>query len=411
MENNKLFLYDNNTGLRKSYAELIEDLHALNEIPVFLYEKNVYQFFLYIIASLLADVPVTVLDYDFSREEIEHLGIEEEQLQECRRVKLSGVEETEDIFRQNDKVKNWQVSLFTSGTTGTPKRITHSYLNITRSVRVDEFRKNDLWGLAYNPTHIAGLQVFFQAFLNGNSIVNIFLQDADTIRELIEQEGITHISATPTYFRLLLPASKSYPGVRRITMGGEKFDSQLAEKLQPIFPNAKILNVYASTEAGTVLASNGDYFTVKEKDKDKIKIVGNELWVHRRLLGEADLFTSGKDWYPTGDIVEIISEKPLSFRFVSRKNEMINVGGYKVNPHEVEEAINSHPLVKNCRVYGKKSSLVGNLLLCDVEAVDDSLNEVEITKYLQNKLQPFKIPRIINLVKKIETTRTGKIKR
>lgn len=411
MEDSKLFLYDYAGGTRKTYRDLIDDLRVLKAVPIFLYEKDIYRIFLYLIASLLTDRPITVLDSDFSREEISHLGIKENKLTEINDVKINGLRNVEALLQGIREAKNWRLSLFTSGTTGIPKMFTHDFTNITRSVRIAPSKQNDVWGFAYNPTHIAGLQVFFQALLNKNSMINIFLQDISLIWELINQEGITNISATPTYFRLLFPTQQSCPTVKRITLGGEKFDPRLAERLQQVFPHAKILNVYASTEAGTVLAAHGDSFTVKEKDRDKIRVVNNELWVHWSLLGETETLSDELEWYQTGDMVEILKDNPLTFRFISRKNEVINVGGYKVNPVEVEEIINSHPKVKTSTVYAKESSLVGNLLICDVEAVDLSLSELELANFLKSRLQPFKIPRIINIVSKIQTTRTGKIKR
>lgn len=411
MEDSKLFLFDIASGTRKTWQDLIEDLQSLDRLPVHCYEKEIYRVFLYVIASLLTDSTITVLDSDFSREELAHLGIAKSELKQTVPVRINNISGPEGLIARVGRAQNWRLSLFTSGTTGVPKMITHNFENMTRSVRINSSKENDVWGFAYNPTHIAGLQVFFQALLNQNSLVNIFLQDKEQIFDLIEQEGITNISATPTYYRLLLPTSRTFPDVKRITLGGEKFDPRLADRLNQIFPNAKILNVYASTEAGTVLAAQGDSFTVKPKDRHKIKIVENELWVHKSLLGENELLTSDNEWYHTGDMVEIQEKDPLTFRFVSRKNETINVGGYNVNPLEVEEIINSHPKVKTSTVYAKESSLVGNLLMCDVEAVDDSLTEMEITRFLNGKVQPFKIPRIINVVSKIEVTRTGKIKR
>lgn len=411
MANSKLFLFDVVSGTTKTYQGLISDLLALTVLPLYCYEKETYRVFLLIIASLLADRRITVLDSDFSKEELANLGVTEQQLKETVPVEFNKIINENELISRLGQVKNWRLSLFTSGTTGIPKMITHDYQNITRSVRLDHSKQNDVWGFAYNPTHIAGLQVFFQAVLNKNTIINIFVQDKEQILDLVEKQNITNISATPTFFRLLFPVSKAFPKVHRITLGGEKFSPKLAAKLKQVFPNARVLNVYASTEAGTVLASDGDLFTAKAADRNKIKIVENELWIHRSLLGANQLLTDEDDWYRTGDIVEILNDQPLTFRFVHRKNELINVGGYNVNPVEIEELINSHPKVRSSTVYAKESSLIGNLLMCDIEANDDSLTEAEVTNFLNGKVQPFKIPRIINVVAKIDLTRTGKIKR
>ena len=90
---------------------------------------------------------------------------------------------------------------------------------------------------------------------------------------------------------------------------------------------------------------------------------------------------------------------------------MINVGGYKVNPGEVEETIRKIEGIQNVRVFAKSNSVLGNIICCEVVKTSDEIDEVSIRSFLQSKLQEFKIPRIIKFTDKISTTRTGKIKR
>lgn len=116
------------------------------------------------------------------------------------------------------------------------------------------------------------------------------------------------------------------------------------------------------------------------------------------------------EWYHTNDLIELIEKDPLKFRFLSRKSEMINVGGYKVNPSEVEEVVHSIPGVKEVKVYAKSNSVLGNIVCCDIVSTT-KLEETAIRLYLQTKLQEYKIPRIIKFVNALETTRTGKLKR
>ena len=90
---------------------------------------------------------------------------------------------------------------------------------------------------------------------------------------------------------------------------------------------------------------------------------------------------------------------------------MINTGGYKVNPTEVEEVIRKITGVIDAFVFGKKNSLLGNVVVCEVIVSDKLLSEKKIRLYLQDRLQEFKVPRIIKFVESINTTRTGKISR
>ena len=98
-----------------------------------------------------------------------------------------------------------EITIFTSGTTGQPKKVLHNIMTLTRSVRTGDKYKNQVWAYAYNPTHMAGLQVFFQAFENQNTLINVFNQSREYVYQQIKAMNITHMSATPTFYRLLLP--------------------------------------------------------------------------------------------------------------------------------------------------------------------------------------------------------------
>jgi acyl-coenzyme A synthetase/AMP-(fatty) acid ligase len=409
----ELFFADIGSNTTISWKELLKDLNRSTTYNPYCYHSDFYEIFKHIILSLLLEEELILLDSDFSDEEVEKL---------TGRSNFSSFTKIIDprklpvISLKNElisKIKNtgpqWNITLFTSGTTGLPKKVKHTFQSLNRFVKITEQNTDDVWGFAYNPTHIAGIQVFFQALLNGNSIIRLFGLSTDLVFNSIEQYGITHISATPTFYRLLYPINKIFPNVVRITVGGEKFDEKTIDKLKPAFPNSKITNVYASTEAGTLFAAKGDVFTVKAEMEKFVKIENNQLFIHKYMMG----LTENKinSWYNTGDIVEIVSENPLQFRFVSRKNEMINVGGYKVNPNEVEEAIRTINGISDVRVFAKSNSVLGNIICCEIVKIDENLDEAKIRSFLQTQLQEYKIPRFIKFVNELSTTRTGKIKR
>lgn len=407
-----IFYADISKGQLKSWNNLISDIKHTEIFSKYCKDADFYSVFKQIILSLLLGKEIILLDADFSADEIKQLIGKSISDKEDIVVnnQLESIESKGDLLQRLQQIKKeWRITLFTSGTTGLPKRISHSFQSITRFVKKSESHSSNVWGFAYNPTHMAGMQVFFQALLNGNPIVRLFGLSKEQIFESISEFAITNISATPTFYRLLLPEFNQYPTVKRLTSGGEKFDEKTINALKQIFPNAKITNVYASTEAGTLLASNGNDFTIKPEFIDLIKIEENELLIHKSLMGKSEDFSN--EWYYTGDMVEIISQNPLIFRFISRKNEMINVGGYKVNPHEVEEAIREIDGVSEVRVFAKSNSVLGNIICSEIVKNNNSLDEISIRNQLQKKLQEFKIPRLIKFIDKISTTRTGKIKR
>jgi len=408
----ELFLRDIKDNTRFEWKELISDLKGTIDYNPYCKTDSYYGVFKHIIVSMMLGKELILLDSDFSNDEL---------------LKLTGYSQyasftepiPEGLLNVNDKTDlieklrntsiDWKVTLFTSGTSGIPKKVTHNFNSITRFVKISERNAKDIWGFAYNPTHMAGLQVFFQALLNGNSIIRLFGLSPTEIRREIKANVITHISATPTFYRLLLPCEDTFHSILRITSGGEKFNERTMMQLTGIFPNAKITNVYASTEAGTLFASDNDIFSIKTEYEHLIRIENNELLIHNSLMGLSDLNIS--DWYYTGDLIEIINEKPLTFRFISRKNEMINTGGYKVNPHEVEEIVLTFSGIKNARVYSKSNSVLGNIICCDIVCDENLISEASFRSFLQSKIQEYKIPRIIRFVDELSTTRTGKVKR
>lgn len=396
--------------IKVTYSEIFSQIHNSESFNPIVHTSDFAKIFSAIVQSIIYDIPITLLDYDFSKKELLELGFRENDLNNVIELDEEIIIDENNFYERISKSKNWSISLFTSGTTGLPKKVVHSFESITRVVKQDESKKNDIWGFAYNPTHIAGLQVFFQAFLNKNTIVNLFGKSRREIFSNIEKYRITNISATPSFYRMILPLENKYDSVKRITFGGEKFDRNLAENLSLSFPNAKILNVYASTEAGTVLAAKGDYFEISEKNRKFVKIENDELYVHSSMLGQHWNLEMQNEWYATGDLVEVIKNVPLTFKFVQRKNEMINVGGYKVNPNEVEAVINSHDGISTSKVYSKKNSILGNLMVADV-VKNRAINEKDLRSFLENRLQSFKVPRVIKFVEEIELTRTGKLKR
>ena len=407
----KLFYSDSRTGRMLSYNHLLGDLNGASEYCRYCKTTDNYEVFRSIILSMLLGREIILLDADFTDEEVGRLTGDVD-IRAKEKITLSN-HLTEDNFPSEllSKTDTWQITLFTSGTTGLPKKVSHGYGSIARQVRRDDRHKDDVWGFAYNPTHMAGLQVFLQALLNRNSIIRLFGLDSKAIVGEINAKGISHISATPTFYRLLLPPSGVCPSVKRITSGGEKFDEHTLNQLKSLFPNAKFTNVYASTEAGTLFASKGNEFVVREEMKERLKVEGGELLIHKSLLGNSDSLRVDGEWYHTGDLVEIVSQNPLTFHFLSRNNEMINVGGYKVNPHEVEDCLRECDGVIDAKVYGKANRIMGSIVLCDVVRSDSSVSEKAIIEALRQKLQEFKIPRIIRFVEHLDVTRTGKISR
>lgn len=392
-----------------SYDDLLMSICEGKTYCPYYKTSDIYSSFVNLIKALVVSQPMTLLDSDVNPSEIDGLDGSKVNVAEC--ISPSFFQNMDEVVSAVRNSKS-EITIFTSGTTGQPKKVVHNIQTLTRTVRIGDKYKGQIWAYAYNPTHMAGLQVFFQAFENQNTLVNVFNKPREYVYQQIREKGITHISATPTFYRLLLPFEQSYDAVVRVTFGGEKSDQRLYDSIKKIFPNAKINNVYASTEAGSLFASKGDCFQIPEAIKDKFKVFEDELLIHKSLLGCSDSFKFIDDYYHSGDLIEWVNEAEGIFRFKSRKNELVNVGGYKVNPSEVEDVIMSVVGVKQAMVYGKANSILGNVLCADVVLESRAeLTELNIREVLGTKLQDFKIPRRIRFVDEILLTRTGKIKR
>lgn len=321
-----------------------------------------------------------------------------------------------------------RIRLATSGTTGQPKQVCHSVETLTRGVRTGEHHMNDVWGLAYPVDHLAGLQVLFQALFNRNTIVELFGLPTEMVHKAIETYGITHLSCTPTFLKLLATDARAHVAVKRLTTGGERCDSATLSAVEQLFPNARHRNIYALTEVGNLLVADGDRFTVPPELQQRVTVIDGSLAIHRSLLADPTIDLAGDqnfpeskksanltrkshdDWFLTGDLVDIVNEQPLMFKFSARRDDVINVGGYKVVPQHVEECLLKLPQVQQAIVYGRKNSVTRQIVVCDVVLEPGTQLDPIIAKQQLAKVLPrYAVPRIINTIEALRMTSTGKL--
>lgn len=405
-----VFLIDTEANKIYSYQSLLKDIGTVKEIPAFLCTDNLYTFYCTLLASVLHNVAIEVLDADLSLDELHRIEISDDMLNQKQEVPVIDNITSDSLIQNLLKNETWTLTLYTSGTTGRPKKVYHTLKTLTRTVKRSPKLADKIWALAYNPTHYAGLQVFLQALCNLNPIVYLFGQPVHHVPEILKEHRVTNLSATPSYYKMFLPLADVNEMMERITFGGERMDETLLPDVKRVFPNAEIRNIYASTEAGALFISDGDEFSVAPALKDKVKILDTgELLLHASILG-GGVPLQGGEWFSTGDLVKSVGEN--CFRFISRKTEMINVGGYKVNPNEVEAVIRQVDGVADALVSGKANRLLGHVLLAHVvkqqQDIEDAPLKENILNHLAQKLQSWKCPRIIYFVDHLELSRTGK---
>lgn len=406
-----IFFVDEARKYNISYEKLINLIANKRSIKRYIRSADTFEIFLELTAALFYGKDVELLDKDFSDVELQSFGLDSKGLhyeyllaEKCPQIVTMDLL-LRKIMNNADKV---QIGIYTSGTTGKPKKFTHFVYSLLRNIKVSDVHSNDIWGLAYNPTHFAGLQVFLQALMNKNPIINIFDSNRELANGILDRYECTNISATPTYYRnFIFSDMKPNDKIKGVTFGGERISSEIMALASKKFPNAKIRNIYASTEIGSLLSGNGEYFSIPKHLKSKIMISRDKhLLIHRSLV---DFIDMKQEWYDTNDIVELKDDD--TFKILSRDSDFINVGGYKVNPVEVEEVIASLPEVMDVVVYGRDNKVTGKIVAADIK-LNYGYTEANMKKHLyqelKTKLQPFKIPRIIRIVDEIRENRSGK---
>jgi acyl-CoA synthetase (AMP-forming)/AMP-acid ligase II len=411
MADNRPWLIEPRIGSASPQADLLTALNHAADFAPFCQPRNTSEALRIVALAIAREQDLVLFDTDFSADEILALGYSPERLAERVPLAAAPVITEESLARLAAGASRARLGLFTSGSTGLPKLVWQPISNLARGVRTGGRHVESVWTLAYNPTHIAGLQVFLQALANGCPLVDVFGLDRAGVLAALESEGVTHVSATPSFYRLLLPIERPLGRVVSVTLGGESSDQAFLQRLRALFPAARFHNVYASTEAGTLLVAEDDVFAIAPSLEGRVRLADGRVHVHRSLLGEF----AGRgleEWYDTGDVVEITSESPLRFRIVARQRDWINVGGNKVNPREVEGVLEQHAAVARARVFGRSNSVVGSLLCAEIVLQPGAqVAEAQLREFAGTRLQPVKVPRMVRFVAELAATRTGKLSR
>jgi acyl-coenzyme A synthetase/AMP-(fatty) acid ligase len=311
-----------------------------------------------------------------------------------------------------------QVVVATSGTSGPPKLVDHSWDSLLAAARLAEQWHGLGWLLVYDATRWAGLQVWLQAVLTAGRLVVPASRDPDVVVKAIAEEQVSILPATPTLLRRLITSADraALAGLKidRITLGGEAADAQLLEQAKELFPGAKITHVYATTELGEVFRVTDGKAGFPAEWLAKPLPGGVRISMRRdgELLVQLSRDTAEVG---TGDLVE---RKGNRFEFTGRRGDVIVVGGAKVYPKRVEELLRGVPGVADARVHGMPSAITGELVAAEI-VVSDPLPEPSTADQVRaaalavcrERLEPHAVPRVLDIVKRLITTPAGKIPR
>src|ERR1700733_4948604 len=319
--------------------------------------------------------------------------------------------------------------MLTSGTTGVPKMVVHSLSGLTASFAGKTPDPNVVWGTFYDIRRYGGLQIFLRAVLGGSSLVLSGAGEpvGDHLDRLAEH-GVTHLLGTPTHWRraLMSPSIKKI-SPRYVRLSGEIADQAILDSLRAVFPDAVVGHAYASTEAGVAfevddgLAGFPDGFLEHDRDGVELKLVDGALRIRsprtaQRYLGTQHASLRDRDGFvDTGDMVERRGDR---YVFAGRRGGIINVGGLKIHPEEIEAVINRHPQVRMSLVRPKQSPITGAIVIADVVLKADGARsggeqqiKNDILALCRKALPRHKVPAAISIVPTLDVGATGKLAR
>lgn len=305
------------------------------------------------------------------------------------------------------------IVILTTGTTGVPKAVLYAWERLLAQVPLASSSQARRWGLLYPLNHFAGLQVLLHTIKNGLSLAIPKTRQFDDVLECLIKYKVDSVSATPTFWRVftgkLDVTAAARLRLRQITLGGEPVTADILTRLRDLFPEARVTQVFATTEVGSCFAvSDGlpgfpPEFLEKPIGNVQLMIQEGQLYV-RTLLGMAGYVDGSPapvakgDWIATGDIVEIRGGR---VHFLGRNGEVINVGGVKVYPPTVEEQIRTVKGVRDVRVYGKANPVTGQIVAADLELFGEVAPEValaEIRQVCRSTLNRYEQPRELRVV-------------
>ena len=320
--------------------------------------------------------------------------------------------------------------MLTSGTSGPPKIVGHTLDGLAGAIIADGPARhpNATWATFYDIRRYGGLQIFLRAVIGGGSMV--LSEPGEAIADYVARlraGGVTHISGTPSHWRkLLMSGAAANFSPRYVRLSGEIADQAVLDGLARAFPHASIGHAYASTEAGVGFAVDDgrEGFPAdligRNRDGVEMKVVDGSLRIrshrtaHAYIGADAPPLADAEGFVDTGDMVELRGER---YHFVGRRGGIINIGGLKVHPEEIEAVINRHESVRMSRARSRRSPITGAIVVADIVLADGAdagrqeTIRTEILGRCKDSLAAYKVPAVIRFVERLDVTAAGKLAR
>ena len=298
--------------------------------------------------------------------------------------------------------------LFSSGSTGKPKAILHALSPLLEKFRRPRPRYRAINFLLFD--HIGGVNTLLYTLSNLGTIVVPADRSVAKVCEAIAEHKVELLPTSPSFLNLLLlaEAARHYDlgSLKLVTYGTEVMPERTLALANAALPGVTFQQTYGLSELGILRsksASNDSLFVKVGGEDFETKVEDGTLRIRARssMLGylNAPSPFDADGWFDTGDAV--IEENGF-YRILGRQSDVINVGGQKVYPAEVEQVLADMPGVIDAAVSGEPHLLLGRIVVATIqteEAVDAVVMRRRVAEHCKGRLQPFMVPSKVKVVR------------
>lgn len=262
--------------------------------------------------------------------------------------------------------------LFSSGSTGRSKAALHDLVGILRKFHVRRHARRAITFLLYD--HIGGVNTMLYQLSNGGCCVTLQERTPDAVLRAVQDYRVEMLPTSPTFINLIL-LSEAYErydlsSLKLVTYGTEPMPQSTLERFHKLFPHVELQQTYGLSEIGILRSKSRSPNSLWVKvggEGFKTRIVDGLLEVRAEsaMLGYLNApspFTED-GWFKTGDEVEVDGDW---LKILGRRSEIINVGGEKVYPVEVENVLQQMEGLEAAEVVGEDNAIVGKIVVAYV---------------------------------------------
>ncbi len=291
--------------------------------------------------------------------------------------------------------------LFSSGSTGKSKAALHNLSGLLEKFKTRRFAQRSISFLLYD--HIGGVNTMLHILSNGGTLITVQDRSPDAVLGAVEKFQAELLPTSPTFINLIL-LSEAYKRhdlstLKTVTYGTEPMPESTLKRFHELFPEIKLQQTYGLSEVGILRSKSlgSDSLWVKIGGEGfETRVVDNILQIRAQsaMLGYLNAPSPFTDdgWFITGDEVEVDGE---FMRILGRRSELINVGGEKVYPAEVESVIQAISNVEEVSVYGEKNPITGSMVCALVklqQPEDEQQAKLRIKQACAENLPRYKVP-------------------